>query len=497
MMLLSRMDCFQRIVGCMLHKSTARFAVAVLLLLGLMLLTSCSWLFREESVLNDCYVSLEGSGEHNGSSAKNAYAWDNGDGLRVCLERLADGGVAHLAYSDNYTLDGTIVVESRGGSPKAVAIEGSGEPARGGDYGRSVPLSSDAWPKITGTRSVSQFNEGGNTFIRIEGGISRFSLCRLRLDKFNTVLSVGSRNREYDAVQGNIEDIDVDYAREVISIYGPDHNAKFSGWNVKRINAQGVSKRLIRAEGLSNSTLEDIYADTVSQSGIHYKNDWAFLIHFDGPSHDNVIRRFIGKNPMQERKKYANGDCFTCERDTSNFTLQNVMCFHPLDAGFDMKGANHTVQNAAVFNYGNRAFRIWKGPVYLDNVIAAFSGLGEEVSQAAGSNAGIWSGGEAHVSHYTSLNNDTPCMIDYGGSIYMKDSLYMLTQGFLHESLNPTFESDGKYEESNVIRREEERETDTHFPQDTDPQIMHGFRVTFDIVKKQGVGFQGFDYTGE
>ncbi len=461
--------------------------------LALLASSGCMRWFVEEGVLEHCHVCLEGKGDQDGSDPDHAYAWENGEGVRKCLSRVMDGGAVHLAYSDKYTLDGTIRLEFSEAVDKSISIIGSGDPASGGDYGRSVPAASGQWPKIIGTRRTSDFGKGGNTFIRIEGGVASLTLSKLRLEKFNTVVSVGSRNRAYQPVTADISDLEVDYAREVISIFGPDKDSQFSNWTIRRIHAEGISKRLLRGEGLSDSTIEDIYANSMSPRGIHYKNDWAFLMHFDGPSHDIRIDRFIGKNPAQEQEKYANGDCFSCENDTKNFDLRNIMCFYPLDSGLDIKGTHHTVTNAAVFNFGNRAFRVWNGPVHLNNIIAAYSGFGDRVSDAPGANAGLWTMGETYVQNYTSLNNDAPCMIDEGGSIAVKDSLFMLTRGFLQNTLSPVFEADGKYEEKNVQHRWEDREADTHFPQDDDPQIMRGFRITSDIVKDTGAGFLGFD----
>ncbi|TVM19500.1 hypothetical protein DPQ33_03845 [Oceanidesulfovibrio indonesiensis] len=460
--------------------------------LALLLSSGCSRWVVEEGVLEHCHVCLEGKGDQDGTAPGHAYAWDNGNGLRACLERVMDGGAVHLAHSDEYFLDGTIRLEFDDSEGKSIAIIGSGKSAPGGDYGRSVPSVSNEWPRIVGTRRTSDFGEGGNTFIRIEKGVANLTLSKLRLEKFNTVVSVGSRKRSTQPVTADIADLDVDYAREVISIFGPDKNARLSGWSIRRIHAQGISKRLLRAEGLSNSTVEDVYADSMSRRGVHYKNDWAFLLHFNGPSHDIQVNRFIGKNPAQEQEKYANGDCFSCENQTENISLRNVMCFYPMDSGFDIKGKNHTVTNAAVFNFGNRAFRVWNGPVHFDNIIAAYSGFGDRVSDARGSNAGLWTKGETSVRNYTSLNNDAPIMIDEGGSIKVEDSIYMLTRGFLHNTLSPVFEADGKYEEGNVIRKREDGEADTHFPRDDDPQIMRGFNITSNIVNEKGAGFLGF-----
>ncbi len=458
----------------------------------LLFLAGCTPLRIEGSAVSNCYVAKSGAGENNGAAPEHAYAWNHGGGLKRCLEQIKDGGVVHIAYAEDYVLKRDIRLNFK--TNKRISIVGSGKPARGGDYGRSVPSASRHWPRIIGTRSFSDFGHGGNNFIRILSGVPSIRMQRLRLERFNVVLSIGSRKQKPAPVQATLMDMEVDTVREVFSISAPkpDYDAGFSNWDVRRVHAQGVSKRFLRADGLSNSIIEDVYADTVSATGIHYKNDWPFLIHFGGASTNNVVRRFIGKNPVQETEKYGNGDCIVCEKETSHITLEKVMCFSPMDAGFDIKGRHHSVTDGAVFNYGNRAFRVWHGPVHLHNIIAGYSGLGDEVSKAPGSNAGVWNRGEAIVSNYTSLNNHAPIMV-HGGSLTVKDSAYILTQGFEHMSLSPALYENGRYEEHDVRRLQNNRtKAGTHFPTDKTPQIMHGFGIAQDATK-DGIGFLGFE----
>ncbi|MEL6814549.1 MAG: hypothetical protein AAFP03_07020, partial [Cyanobacteria bacterium J06598_3] len=202
-------------------------------------------------------------------------------------------------------------------------------------------------------------------------------------------------------------------------------------WVGSNLHVLGVSKRVVRAEGLQNSTFQDITADVQDSAGQMHWDDWPLLFHFTGPSQNVIVERAIARNPVQRTgKAYDNGDCYTSEQYTNNLTFRSAHCLEAFDAAFDLKGGPHFIEDAIALRIGNRAFRVWDGPVYIKNALAAYDGDGEHTSSALGSNAAIWVRGEAVVEDFTSLSSTQPFILAESGqgcgSLMLSDSLVLL-----------------------------------------------------------------------
>jgi hypothetical protein len=437
-------------MGTLLQSSS--YITLVLLLLGV----SCANRILGDSSSTetyDCYISNQGDGLRSGSTRTNAYAWSNGEGLEQCLADVLPGDTIFLAYSDSYQLSNRIEWNKSGRPGRFITLLGEGTTASGGDFGQSVLRVQGQWPRITGTRSTTEGRKGGSSFLRFGQDVSYVQVQNLNLHRFNTAFLFGDRERQFRNHHIFLSDIYVEYAREVISIFGQNENSGAEFWNVNRIYALGISKRMIRAEGLKNSVLSDLYVDTQSPQGQIFFDDWPLLLHFSGPSQNILVERTIAKNPGQRKDNYDNGDCFTTESNTSYIRFDTVRCFDAFDAAFDLKGQNHQVENAIAFRIGNRAFRIWDGPVTIRNAIAGFDGQGQYTREAMGSNAAIWAKGKVDVERFTSINNTTPYLLD-GGHIKISASIIALTRFYADRSLEAHYEGErGTVEEDGTVVR--------------------------------------------
>jgi hypothetical protein len=417
----------------------------------LILFSSHSRVNRSQSG-SGCYISESGAGERSGLSFSHAYAWSNGEGLERCLADVHPGETIYLQYSDDYHLTEPIQWHKSGTADQFITLRGAGEPAAGGAFGRSVLQARDRWSTITGTRSTTDGGEGGNNFLQFDPGVSYVKIQNLNLHRFDTVFLAGNSEESFRNHHIVLSDLSVDYAREVIGIHGKDDNAEAEFWQVSRIYALGVSKRMVRAEGLQNSVFSDLYVDTKSPEGKIFWDDWPLLFHFDGPSQAIQVIRSIAKNPGQRDDTYDNGDCFTTESDTSNIEFESVQCFDAFDAAFDLKGTDHRIHHAIAFRIGNRAFRVWHGPVTITNAIAGFDGQGDYTQDAQGSNAAIWAQGEVTVEHFTSINNTRPYLLE-GGQINISKSIIALDRHHADQSVDAESESEGTVEETDTVVR--------------------------------------------
>lgn len=399
-----------------------------------------------------CYISEQGAGEHNGTSSSHAYAWANGEGLRRCLTHVEAGDTIYLAASENYQLTEPIQWNKSGEPNRPITLRGAGAAASGGDFAQSVLQARAQWPTITGTRSPTEGADGGTNFLRFGSGVSHVTIQNLNLHRFNSVFVAGSTEGQFRNQHITLSDIYVEYARQVVAIFGKDDTSGADAWDVRRIYALGISKRMVRSEGLQNSVFSDLYVDTKSPQGQIFWDDWPLLFHFTGPSQNIEVTRAIAQNPGQRKDNYDNGDCFATEADTSNITFRSVRCFDAFDAAFDLKGRNHLVENAVAFRIGNRAFRVWHGPVTIRNAIAGFDGQGEYTREARGSNAALWVKGDASVEHFTSINNTRPYLLE-GGRIQISKSIIALDRQHQDRSVEADYEGEGTVEETDTVMR--------------------------------------------
>ena len=459
----------------------------------LVILTSSSFCASHSSGYS-CYISEQGDGGQNGTSLSDAYAWSNGEGLKTCLAGVEAGDTIYLAYADNYQLTEPIWWDKSGTPDQPITLKGAGDPAVGGEFGQSVLTARDQWPIITGTRSPTESGQGGTDFLRFGPDVSYVTVQNLNLNRFNSVFTAGDSDEQFRNSHMTVSDISVEYAREVVSVFGDDDNSGAESWDVSRIYALGVSKRMVRSEGMQNSVFSDLYVDTKSPQGEIFWDDWPLLFHFSGPSQNIEVTRAIAKNPGQREDNYDNGDCFSTESDTSYITFQSVRCFDAFDAALDLKGHHHVVENAIAFRIGNRAFRVWQGPVTIRNAIAGFDGQGEHTQEARGSNAALWVRGDADVEHFTSINNTRPYLIE-GGHIKISDSIIALDRHYADRSLDAEYEEPGEVEETDTVMRwiEDQTGRDPEFHNASNLN-WNGDGADFDSQYYRGqIGFQNVE----
>lgn len=116
-------------------------------------------------------------------------------------------------------------------------------------------------------------------------------------------------------------------------------------------------------------------------------------VHCDGTVHDGVFRRVRMDDCQQIRtpELYWNADGFSSEELTHDLTWEDCSSSGCTDAGFDLKGNNHSLVNCAAVD-NKRNFRLW-GVATLTDCVAADpnlrGGTGTQAQIHATSNAQV------------------------------------------------------------------------------------------------------------
>ncbi|MGC1308490.1 MAG: hypothetical protein WA885_14795 [Phormidesmis sp.] len=392
------------------------------------------WLSGMSPPTASCYVSEQGTGDRTGTTPDNSLPWESGQGVETCLDRAVAGTTIYVSPGE-YTIAERIRWTKSGAPGQPIRLIGAGDRAIEGTFGLSVLAARGQWPTVRGTRPQTYSTDTvsyGSDFIQLAEGVSHIEISNFNLFDFRKVIEAdATRNQDVAIANLYVENI-----RHLLSITaGCEETActadTSADWRGENLYVLGVSKRVLKAEGLRNSTFKDIYADVKDSNGQMHWDDWPLLFHFTGPSEQILVERTIVKNPVQHTDKpYDNGDCYTAEKHTANLTFRSALCFEAFDAAFDLKGGPHLVEDAIALKIGNRAFRVWDGPVTIKNSLAAYDGYGEYTQSAAGSNAAIWVRGEAIVEGFTSLNSTRPFILDgqngQCGLLSLSDSLIVL-----------------------------------------------------------------------
>lgn len=399
-----------------------------------------------------CYVSPDGSGTRSGERANSALAWQNGEGVKTCLARSAPGGTIYVAAGE-YALSDRIVWDKSGTPDRPIRLVGSGPEAIADTYGQSVLAVRDQWPTIRGDRPYPyspQTAGDGSDFIQLGEGVSHVEISNFNLFDFHRAINADSAGNQSIRIKNlyaeNIRQLMFVEAGCAETSCNPLITA--ADWDVSNLYVLGVSKQVVRTVGLRDSTFRDIYADVRDSNGQMHWDDWPLLFHFTGPSEQILVERTLAKNPVQHTgKAYDNGDCYTAEEHTANITFRGAHCLEAYDSAFDLKGGPHFIEDAIALKVGNRAFRVWDGPVAIRNALAAYDGDGEYTQAAEGSNAAIWVSGEAIIDGFTSINSTRPFIMakvgDRCGALNLSNSLMVLDQENAEgRSLEPDSECD-------------------------------------------------------
>jgi hypothetical protein len=173
-------------------------------------------LISAPSFAADCFLNVSGSGSQNGSTAEQARPWNEGDGLKYCLENVQAGDTIHLAYGV-YPLPLPVFWTKSGSPDKPIILQGDGLPAESGDFGESVLHAKSLWPTVQGSRTYPVTVEtltSGNDFLQFAKGVGNITIRQLNLKSFETPFNFAKG-------QNHFIDISDIYAENIRSfIYG-------------------------------------------------------------------------------------------------------------------------------------------------------------------------------------------------------------------------------------------------------------------------------------
>lgn len=378
-------------------------------------------LLSTPALATDCWVDASSGGTGTRTSPYTMGA--TCAGIHSCLDKIAAGdgyGNIYVA-SGTYELTGACTIDESGtGDSTRITIQGEGNDRY-------------SWPVFIGTRQLpyASSEEGGGAgnadsginLFSLSNGIDYITIKNFVVKQIQYVISGQSRENDYIKLQNFYAEDIRNFAYIVAKAGCEDSDTVYdcvggsSNWDFDDITAIGISKRFIRAEGLEDSTLDNIDASCKGPNGNVYLNDFPLLYFFDGPSNNIDLTNCIGRHPMNVdfNGVYDNGDCFTTEEYTSDITFTGCECYDAADGGYDIKGYGHKISDAIVMKTGNRGIRIWQGPVSVDNVVVGFSAEGENTQYARGSNSAFWISGIFSAGLVTLINNDRPYLFDDTG----------------------------------------------------------------------------------
>lgn len=132
-------------------------------------------------------------------------------------------------------------------------------------------------------------------------------------------------------------------------------DASIDGLTVRNCHVEGFSKGTARLDyDTRNILIEDVTG--VAAVGDNFPAG----IHCDGTVHDGMFRRVQMDDCQQIRtpELYWNADGFSSEELTHHLTWEDCSSSGCTDAGFDLKGNDHTLTRCAAVD-NKRNFRLW------------------------------------------------------------------------------------------------------------------------------------------
>lgn len=378
----------------------------------------------------DCYVAPTVQGTGTGTSAANAKAiGTSGEGIETCLSGFtidATNDTVHLA-AGTYSVTSGINLDISGTVTNQFIIETDGASAAT-SLSDLVTTKRLTYATLVGAREFPttevNISTGNNMFV-FGANVDYITVRRLN---FKNILR-GFRA----ALNGNnaitISDIYVDNVREFISVVG-DSSCDLSTdkvyacpagnsdtWDVDRIYGIGVSKMLIRLEGCSNSTFNDLYGTNQDRHGNIIFDDFGAMFYQDGASVGNAFTDCECHHSSQvSGTSFDNGDCFLSENTVTNTAYLRCFAFDAFDAGFDIKGTGHTITDSGAFRNGHFGIKAWH-TLTVTNFISGFSKLGTytQYSNGYGTNHCIQPVGRITATRLTCINNE--------GAAYLFDQI--------------------------------------------------------------------------
>ena len=367
----------------------------------------------------DCWISPQGSGSANGTSATDAYPAEK---AQTCWEKTSADGTMHVApgeYFESQKTFWTLAISSKNdgshpsGKPSYKKLLGEGKVFLQGS--RPVPFQLDS--KGLGGRWIT-INHGAKNI-----SIDNFSISRV---EEGVVAKEGGNSH---IVLSNLHFTDT---RQNMIFWGHPKCLKLSDCRVKDRekshdiiikNTSGTrySKRHVRlAQGVHHVRVLQSHAD-----GGNLDGDFAVGFDVENPSSDIEFSYCSARNNIYTQSEYWNGDGFKTEVETRRIRWDHCSAFDNADAGFDIKTDSAVLENIISLR-NSRNVRIWSNQTsQLKNINASYS----RHHGGNSTEAGIWTQGKLEC-HFCTLHNNAIQVQaednDSGASVILYDSILSL-----------------------------------------------------------------------
>ncbi|MBD2211624.1 hypothetical protein H6G64_22450 [Calothrix sp. FACHB-156] len=299
------------------------------------------------------YISPQGAGKRDGSSAQNAGLLTD---LPAFVSRVQPGGEVRL-LTGVYKHSGNIRIASGGSAGKPITI-----------HGTDASGIETSMPVIVGDRSspyqAPPLGKTGNSLFNLLPGASYLTFRNIHC------MNQGNGCFVFAGTKGDVT-IEKTKATNVQRFIEHDPNSsKTTGaWDlanvtIRNADIQGYSKGAIRfgkskpsnQADAHNILIEQVVGDSQRQDG----DNFCMGVHLRGDVHHVTLRRTTMNNCQQtlSEKDYWNGDGFTAEANVSDLRFEDTSAAGNTDGGYDIKAKNTVLIRAKAAD-NKRNFRFW------------------------------------------------------------------------------------------------------------------------------------------
>lgn len=349
------------------------------------------------------FATPDGDGARDGSDWDNAFSQSQ---IQSAVNALAPGEILYLGSGTYPQLRILITTSGTSGSPKSIV---------GMDRGSGLPLAQGTWSETDpATAGASPYA------IRFDspdaGSLTHWVIKDIRASRYyqviNTVTGGSYANLTLDNVDG-------DTVRDGIALQ------TWSNCVVKNCDIVRHTKKGFRlASGVNFVTFENCTADGNGGNDTFPNEAFPTGFYSDSSSgnHDNTFIDCIARNQrMPGQTGYWNGDGFSSESSSYNYTYIGCKAFDCHDGGFDDKSKNIVwVSNVAIGN--KRGFRYWGTNGIMVNCLSAYNQSWGDANPAYA----LWltSSGSLSVSQSTFFNAvDEQVFAETNGQLAVSDSI--------------------------------------------------------------------------
>ncbi|MDZ7957341.1 MAG: hypothetical protein RMY34_05460 [Aulosira sp. DedQUE10] len=299
------------------------------------------------------YISPQGSGKRDGSSAQNAGLLTD---LPSFISRVQPGGEVRL-LTGTYKQSGSLRIASGGVAGKPITI-----------HGTDASGIETSMPVIVGDRSspyqAPPLGKTGKSLFNLLPGASYLTFRNIHC------MNQGNGCVVFAGTKGEVT-IEKTKATNVQRFIEHDPNSSTVGgaWDlanvtIRNADIQGYSKGAIRfgkskpnsQADAHNILIEQVVGDSQRQDG----DDFCMGVHLRGDVHHVKLRRTTMNNCQQtlSAQDYWNGDGFTAEANVSDISFEDTSASGNTDGGYDIKAKNSVLIRAKAAD-NKRNFRFW------------------------------------------------------------------------------------------------------------------------------------------